>query len=174
MISVTTNAPGSARELPIEILDRKFPGLIDDLISRVIERDPTRFLNAHGVPVDGAEQSFIGFKFDWPKFKLAFDDELFTASRTLSVELPRGKRFVSHGVSLPDHGSHVIGCRTMASIKDALVNISDQERKTMLSLLHMQPEQQKASPRPPTAKGDAQRKRRDAERQRPTSATSCD
>jgi hypothetical protein len=52
--------------------------------------------------------------------------------------------------------------------KNALDGISDDEREIMSRLLRMPPERQKAAPKPATAKGDAQRRRRAQERQHPT------
>jgi hypothetical protein len=58
----------------------------------------------------------------------------------------------------------------MKENNDPLVGISEQEREIMSRLLRMPPEQQKAAPKPATAKGEAQRRRRAQERQQPTVA----
>src|SRR5574340_1078709 len=92
-------------ELSPEAFERDFTRFVDGIVSVLLARDPSRFLNAHSVPVDGAEQSFIGFKFDWSRFKLALDEELASTLRTASLEFPRGNRSVCHDVSLPDLGS---------------------------------------------------------------------
>jgi hypothetical protein len=48
--------------------------------------------------------------------------------------------------------------------KIALAGVSQRERDTMLALLKMRPEQHKSAPRVDTAKGRAQRRRREKER----------
>jgi hypothetical protein len=53
---------------------------------------------------------------------------------------------------------------------DPLAGVSDSEREIMRRLLNMPPEPQKAAPKPATAKGEAQRRRRVQERQQPTEA----
>ncbi len=53
----------------------------------------------------------------------------------------------------------------------ALTGISERERATMLALLQMPPEQQKAAPKPSTKRGELQRRRRENERQRPSGAS---
>jgi hypothetical protein len=62
----------------------------------------------------------------------------------------------------------------MAESSDrALEGISPRERQIMGRLLHMPRQQQKDAPKPMSGQGIAQRRRRDKERQRATSAT-CD
>jgi hypothetical protein len=58
--------------------------------------------------------------------------------------------------------------------RDPLAGTSDREREIMLRLLRTPRQQQKDSPKPMSIQGIAQRRRRDKERQGPTSATSCD
>jgi hypothetical protein len=53
---------------------------------------------------------------------------------------------------------------------DPLAGVSEQEREVMSRLLRMPPERQKAAPKPTSAKGEAQRRRRAQERQQPTGA----
>jgi hypothetical protein len=53
---------------------------------------------------------------------------------------------------------------------DPLTGVSEQEREIMSRLLNMPPERQKAAPKPASAKGEAQRRRRAQERQHPTGA----
>jgi hypothetical protein len=48
---------------------------------------------------------------------------------------------------------------------NALDGVSNRERETMLTLLRKPTEQHKESPRPKSRKGEAQRRRREAERQ---------
>ena len=47
---------------------------------------------------------------------------------------------------------------------NALDGISETERRAMLALIHMKPEQQKSSPKVETPQGRAQRRRRERER----------
>lgn len=94
----------SLLEATSEAIDSEFSSLIDDLILVVIERDPARFLNAQGVPMSGAEQSFVRFDFDWPRFALALEDQLASALRAGRLKLPRGNDAVCHATSLPDYG----------------------------------------------------------------------
>jgi hypothetical protein len=71
---------------------------IDDVITVVFERNPTRFLKTHLIPVDGTEQAVVGFGFDDTAFKIAFDAELTAALRTRGLEHPRRDDVViSHG-----------------------------------------------------------------------------
>jgi len=53
----------------------------------------------------------------------------------------------------------------MAKSRDPLDGISDREREIMSRMLRMPPEEQKASPKPTSSKGEAQRRRRAQERQ---------
>jgi hypothetical protein len=62
----------------------------------------------------------------------------------------------------------------MDRTKDALEGISEREQEIMLRLLRTPRQQQKDAPKPMSVQGIAQRRRREKERQRPTSATSCD
>jgi hypothetical protein len=55
--------------------------------------------------------------------------------------------------------------------KYPLEGISERERRTMLALLRMPREQQKAAPKAATPQGEAQRRRRENERQRLTVAS---
>lgn len=55
--------------------------------------------------------------------------------------------------------------------KNATDGISTHEAEIMTRLLRMQPEPQKAASKPATAKGAAQRRRREKERQTPTAPT---
>jgi hypothetical protein len=55
-----------------------------------------------------------------------------------------------------------------------LSGVSEREQEIMLRLLRMPRQQQKDAPKPMSVQGIAQRRRREKERQRPTSATSCD
>ena len=59
---------------------------------------------------------------------------------------------------------------SMRSDTDPLAGLSEQEREIMSRLLRLPPERQKAAPKPTTAKGEAQRRRRAQERQQPTGA----
>jgi hypothetical protein len=54
---------------------------------------------------------------------------------------------------------------------DPLTGVSEQEQEIMSRLLRMPPEYQKVAPKPATAKGEAQRRRRAQERQQPTGAS---
>jgi hypothetical protein len=56
-------------------------------------------------------------------------------------------------------------------IRNSLAGISDRDQGIMARLLRMPPEQQKAAPKPTTAQGDAQRRRREKERHQPTEAS---
>jgi hypothetical protein len=53
---------------------------------------------------------------------------------------------------------------------DPLAGLTHRDREVMIRLLRMPREQQKASPKPMTVKGKAQRRRRENERQRPNAA----
>jgi hypothetical protein len=57
---------------------------------------------------------------------------------------------------------------------DPLASISEREREIMARLLRMPPERQKATAKPTTPQGDAQRRRREKERQQPTVAIGGD
>ncbi len=72
-----------------ETFSRHLTSRLDDIVADVIERDPTRFLDAHHVPVGGTEQSFVAFDFDWTRFALALEDEICTACRAMGFEAPR-------------------------------------------------------------------------------------
>ena len=61
----------SLHESALEAIESEFSGCINDIITSTIESDPARFLDAHNVCVDRAEQSFIAFDFNWEEFKLA-------------------------------------------------------------------------------------------------------
>jgi hypothetical protein len=63
---------------------------------------------------------------------------------------------------------------TAPSRPGAIVGISELEKDIMGRLLRMKPEQQKAKAKPDSVKGDAQRLRRERERQRPTAASGGD
>jgi hypothetical protein len=52
----------------------------------------------------------------------------------------------------------------MGKSEDASIGISERKRGIMTRLLRMAPEQQKAAPKPKSAKGAAQRRRREAGR----------
>jgi hypothetical protein len=60
---------------------------------------------------------------------------------------------------------------TESERSDPLSGLSEDARQTMAQLLRMKPEQQKETARPLTAKGKAQRERRERERQSPTATT---
>jgi hypothetical protein len=62
----------------------------------------------------------------------------------------------------------------MSESKKPLGDISPQERRTMLALLRMRPEQHKTAVKVESPKGDAQRRRREKERQSPAVASSGD
>jgi hypothetical protein len=72
-----------------------FPRLLDDIVAILFERNPARFLKAHSVPVNGAEQTFIAFEFDDPGFRLAFEAELRATLRAVGFELPRREDVVA-------------------------------------------------------------------------------
>jgi hypothetical protein len=95
----------SLHESALEAIESEFSGCINDIITSTIESDPARFLDAHNVSVDRAEQSFIAFDFNWERFKLALESNLLAALRTGRLELPRGNDTLSHDASLPDHDS---------------------------------------------------------------------
>jgi hypothetical protein len=82
-----------------ETITCKVPSLVDDVIAVLFKSDPARFLKAHHVPVDGAEQSLITFEFDTRAFEIAFDAEYRTALRTLGLELPGGNDVIAGHVS---------------------------------------------------------------------------
>jgi hypothetical protein len=56
----------------------------------------------------------------------------------------------------------------------AFNGLSKGEREIMSRLLRMQPEEQKKSPKPGTAKGEAQRRRRENERRQLSIASDAD
>jgi hypothetical protein len=62
--------------------------LVDNVIAVCFEREPTRFLKAHLVPMDGAEQSLVCWEFDALAFGVAFDAEFGTALRAMGLEYP--------------------------------------------------------------------------------------
>lgn len=78
-----------------EVISCELSGLIDDVVAVCFERNPTRFLNAHHVPMVGTKQSLITFEFDREAFAVAFDFEFLAALRTRGFELPRGHN-ISH------------------------------------------------------------------------------
>jgi len=59
--------------------------LIDDIVAILFEDDPTRFLKAHYVPVDGTNESLVTFEFD----AIMFDAEFRAALRARGFELPQ-------------------------------------------------------------------------------------
>jgi len=61
--------------------------LIDDIVPVLFEREPTRFLKAHYIPVSGTEQSLVTFQFDGEAFNIAFDAEINSALRARGFEL---------------------------------------------------------------------------------------
>jgi hypothetical protein len=70
------------------------------------------------------------------------------------------------------HGMKGFGGIIMThSNADPLRGISEREREIISRLLRMPPERQKAAPKPLTSKGEAQRLRRERERQRPIEAS---
>ena len=71
-------------------LTGKLSGLVDDVVAVIFERDPTRFIKAHHVPVDGTNESLVTFELDREVFILTFDLEFSAALRTSGLELPRG------------------------------------------------------------------------------------
>jgi hypothetical protein len=71
----------------------KLSSFVDDLVAVILERDPTRFIKAHYIPVVGAEQSLVTFELDWEAICLALDLELLPALRAMGLELPRGYSF---------------------------------------------------------------------------------
>jgi hypothetical protein len=81
-----------------ETVSRELASLIDDVVAILFEREPTRFLNAHYVPVDGAEQSLVRWQFDRAAFQVAFDSEFFATLRARGFELPSREviRHLSH------------------------------------------------------------------------------
>jgi hypothetical protein len=105
MTSVTISPPDLTGKFSSHAIDSEFSGLIDDIIMSTIEGNPTRFFDAHNVPVDGAEQSFIAFDFNWPGFALALEANLLSALRAVRLEAPRGNDILCHDSALPDHGS---------------------------------------------------------------------
>jgi len=54
---------------------------------------------------------------------------------------------------------------------DPLAEIANRVQQIMTRLLRMRPEPQKTAPKAATPKGEAQRRRRENERQRPTAAS---
>jgi hypothetical protein len=75
-------------QLP-ETIAPDFASLVDDVVAIIFERNPTRFLKAHYVPMDGTEQSFIAFEFDTLAFGIVFDTEYRVALGTMGAKLPR-------------------------------------------------------------------------------------
>src|ERR1700730_4312674 len=73
-----------------QTIPRELLSLVDDIVAVVLERNPTGFLKAHDVQVDGTEQSLVIFEFDALAFGIAFDAEFRTAMRARGFELPRG------------------------------------------------------------------------------------
>jgi hypothetical protein len=71
-----------------ETITHELPSLIDNIIAVLFKDSSTRFLKAHHVPVDGAEQSLVAFEFDGPAFDLAFNAEFRAALRARGLELP--------------------------------------------------------------------------------------
>jgi hypothetical protein len=78
-----------------ETIPPQLASLVDDVVAIIFERNPTRFLKAHYVPVDGAEQSVIRFEFDTLAFGIVFDAEYRVALRTMGAELP-GRNALGH------------------------------------------------------------------------------
>jgi hypothetical protein len=72
-----------------ETISRELSGLIDNIVAICFERNPTRFLKTHLVPVDGTEQSLVRLEFDTLAFGVAFDAEFRATLRTMGLEYPR-------------------------------------------------------------------------------------
>jgi hypothetical protein len=91
-VSFLENIPNTfLKTLPPEL-----SGLVDDVIAVLFERDPTRFLKTHYVPVDGTKESLVTFEFDREAFALAFDLEFRAAVRARGLELPRRDDVIAH------------------------------------------------------------------------------
>jgi hypothetical protein len=79
----------------LESIAGELPDIVDDLVVMLLERDPTRFLKVHYVPVVGTEQAFVRFELDREAFNVAFDLEFLAAMRARGFELPR-QHSISH------------------------------------------------------------------------------
>jgi hypothetical protein len=79
--------------LPKEV-EGGLPRLVDDLVSIVFDDNPARFLKAHNVPMEGAEQSVVFFEFDQEMFGLVFKTKYLAAMRTMNIE---PQSVVAHG-----------------------------------------------------------------------------
>lgn len=73
----------------LNALTPELSSLVDDVIAIIFERDPTRFLKAHYVPVNGTNESLVAFEFDGEAFRFMFDLEFRAALRARGFELPR-------------------------------------------------------------------------------------
>jgi hypothetical protein len=87
---------GSALQPFPDRIDGELSRLVDDVVAVIFERDPARFLKAHYIAVDGAEQARVRFEFDWVLFDTAFSAEFGAALRARGFELPRGEIVVGH------------------------------------------------------------------------------
>ena len=75
--------------------------LVNDTIAVLFERDPTRFLRTHYRSVDGTNEFFVTFEFDWEAFNFALDFEFRAALRARGFELP-GMDDVGHLIGAPN------------------------------------------------------------------------
>jgi len=73
----------------LETLAPNISSLVDNLVAVILERDPTRFIKAHYVPMVGTEQSLVAFEFDAAEFQIAFDAECLATLRAMAFESPR-------------------------------------------------------------------------------------
>jgi hypothetical protein len=62
--------------------------LVDDVVAIIFKDNPSRFLKAHYVSVDGTEQPVLGFEFDALAFGIVFDTEYRVALRAMGTESP--------------------------------------------------------------------------------------